>query len=173
MVTSVHFLGKATDRAAGRSFFWVFSSPTFIWPVLNRSGEHFIYFLHLHQQLLWSVDSFLLKKKFIFNWRIIALQYCVGFCHTTTWISRKHTRIPTLLSLPPHPPSRLSQSTQLSSPCYMATSHWSSVSHTVTTFQCYSVHFPHPLLLRCAHKSVVSVCISIPALHIGSLVPFF
>jgi len=111
--------------------------------------------------------------RFIFNWRIIALQYCVGFCHTTTWISRKHTRIPTLLSLPPHPPSRLSQSTQLSSPCYMATSHWSSVSHTVTTFQCYSVHFPHPLLLRCAHKSVVSVCISIPALHIGSLVPFF
>ena len=24
---------------------------------------------------------------FIFNWRIIALQYYVGFCHTSTWIS--------------------------------------------------------------------------------------
>ena len=24
---------------------------------------------------------------FIFNWRIVALQYCVGFCHTSTWIS--------------------------------------------------------------------------------------
>jgi len=24
---------------------------------------------------------------FIFNWRIITLQYCVGFCHTSKWIS--------------------------------------------------------------------------------------
>ena len=24
---------------------------------------------------------------FIFNWRIIALQCCVGFCHTSAWIS--------------------------------------------------------------------------------------
>ena len=27
------------------------------------------------------------QKLFIINWRIIALQYCVGFCHTSTWIS--------------------------------------------------------------------------------------
>ena len=27
--------------------------------------------------------------KFIFNWRIIALQYCVGCCHILTWISHK------------------------------------------------------------------------------------
>ena len=27
-------------------------------------------------------------KKFIyFNWRLITLQYCSGFCHTLTWIS--------------------------------------------------------------------------------------
>ena len=26
-------------------------------------------------------------KKFIFSWRIIALECCVGFCHTSTWIS--------------------------------------------------------------------------------------
>ena len=24
---------------------------------------------------------------YIFNWRIIVLQYCVGFCHTLAWIS--------------------------------------------------------------------------------------
>ena len=29
----------------------------------------------------------LLKNFFIFNWRRIALQYCIGFCHTSTWIS--------------------------------------------------------------------------------------
>ena len=35
--------------------------------------------------------------QFIFNWRIIALQYCVGFCHTTWRI--RHTHIHT------HPPA--------------------------------------------------------------------
>ena len=29
--------------------------------------------------------------KFIFNWRIITLQYCIGFCHTSTWISHRYT----------------------------------------------------------------------------------
>ena len=30
--------------------------------------------------------------KFIFNWRIIALQYCVGFCHMSKWMSLSHFR---------------------------------------------------------------------------------
>ena len=28
------------------------------------------------------------------NWRIIALQYCIGFCHTSTWIRHRHTYVP-------------------------------------------------------------------------------
>ena len=44
---------------------------------------------------------------FIFNWRVIALQYCVGFCQTSTWISHRSTYVPSLLSLSrtssPHP----------------------------------------------------------------------
>ena len=28
-----------------------------------------------------------------FNWRMIALQYCIGFCHISTWISHRHTYI--------------------------------------------------------------------------------
>ena len=52
-------------------------------------------------------------KKIFFNWRIIALQYCAGFCHTT-WNSRKCIHVPSLLNLPPIPHPIL-QSTRLSS----------------------------------------------------------
>ena len=43
--------------------------------------------------------------KFLFNWRIIALQYCVGFCSTSAWVSDGYTYVPSILNLPPtsHP----------------------------------------------------------------------
>ena len=41
--------------------------------------------------------------RFIFNWRIIALQYCVGFCHTSTGISHRHSCVPPSWASPtPH-----------------------------------------------------------------------
>ena len=59
---------------------------------------------------------FFLKNLFIFNWKIIALQYCVGFCHTSTWISQRYTHVPSLFYLPSASyPSRLLQSPGLSS----------------------------------------------------------
>ena len=33
-------------------------------------------------------------KKFLFNWRLITLQYCGGFYHTLTWISYGCTCVP-------------------------------------------------------------------------------
>ena len=37
---------------------------------------------------VWHDVFFFLKELFIyFNWRLITLQYCSGFCHTLTWIS--------------------------------------------------------------------------------------
>ena len=58
------------------------------------------------------------------------LQYCVGFYCTTKWISYMCTYVASLLdllpSIPPHP-SRSSQSTELSSLCCTAGSHWPSV----------------------------------------------
>ena len=35
------------------------------------------------------------------NWRIIALQCCVGFCHKTRWTSCKYTYVPSPLNLHP------------------------------------------------------------------------
>ena len=49
----------------------------------------------------------------LFNWRLIILQYCSGFCHISTWISHGHTGVPYPIPLG-HPsapaPSTLSQS---------------------------------------------------------------
>ena len=110
------------------------------------------------------------------------LWYCAGFCHTSTWISHRCTRVPSLSSLPPtsHPPtpsrpSRLSQSRGLSSLSHTANPHWLSIFQMlVCMFPYYSVSIcptlsflpPPPLC-----PEVCSLCcISIPALQIGSLV---
>ena len=86
--------------------------------------------------------------KFIFNWRIIALQCCVGFCHTTMSISYKYTHVPSLLNFSPTPYSihlsRSSQSTGLISLCYTAASHQLAILHVIYIhmFQCYFQRFP-------------------------------
>ena len=36
---------------------------------------------------------------FYFNWRIITLQYCDGFCHPSAWISHRYTYVLVLLNL--------------------------------------------------------------------------
>ena len=58
--------------------------------------------LSQHQSL------FFLKKLIYFNWRLITLQCCGGFCHTLTWISHRCTCVP-------HP-SGLSQCTGFECP---------------------------------------------------------
>ena len=42
---------------------------------------------------------------FIFNWRVIALQCCVGFCRSSAHISHRHTCVVSLWNCPPtsHP----------------------------------------------------------------------
>ena len=46
--------------------------------------------------------SFLFFSFIFISWRLVTLQYCSGFCHTTTWISHGFTCIPH-----PDPPSHL------------------------------------------------------------------
>ena len=71
--------------------------------------------------------TFSFFKLIYFNWRLATLQYCGGFCYTSTWISHGGTCVPpswthlplpsTLLPplSPPHP-SGLSQSTGFECP---------------------------------------------------------
>ena len=59
---------------------------------------------------------FLIINLFIFTWRVTALQYCVGFCHTSKWIIGIYMFPPSWTPLPapaPSHPSWLSQSTRL------------------------------------------------------------
>ena len=99
---------------------------------------------------------------FICSWRIIALQYCFGFCHTSKWIARGIQMSPTSWTFLPPPasshPFRMSQSTSLSSLSHIENSHWLSLLHKVVyMFPWYSLHSSHPLLPPnpCVHKYVL------------------
>ena len=62
-----------------------------------------------------SIYFFLFRKNIYFNWRLMTLQYCSGFCHILTWISHGCTCVPhpePYSHLPPHSiPSGSSQCT--------------------------------------------------------------
>ena len=90
-------------------------------------------------------------KLIYFNWRLIALQYCSGFCHTLTLISHGYTCVP-------HPespslfPSYLIPQGHPSAPNLSTLFHalkfvWRSISHMVIyMFQCHSLKSSNPRL---------------------------
>ena len=59
-------------------------------------------------------------KSIYFNWSLITLQYCGGFCYTLTWISHRSTCVPHPKPPLPRPcplhPSGLSQCTSFECP---------------------------------------------------------
>ena len=91
-------------------------------------------------------------KKYLFNWRLITLQYCAGPCHTLTWISHGCTCLPPSWShlLPPFTPIPLGcpRALALSALLHASHLHWSSILHMVMyMFQCCSLKSSHPHLL--------------------------
>ena len=102
-----------------------------------------------------SVKWYLIVVFFLinyFNWRLITLQYCGGFCHTLTWISHGCTHVPhheTSSHLPPHPIHQECPSAPALRALFHASNlDWWSISHMVIyMFQCYSLKSSHPCLL--------------------------
>ena len=98
----------------------------------------------------WEKRFFFKFLKFIyFNWRLIILQYCSGFCHTLTWISHgcmcvSHPEHPS--HLPPHPiPLGHPSGPALSTLSHASILDWQSISHMIIyMFQCYSPKSSHP-----------------------------
>ena len=128
---------------------------------------------------LWSKDIvdnlFWLLFKFIFNRRINVLQNCVGFCHRTMRISHTYTYEPSLLN----PPPTLHIIPLLSCPrpsgwvsCVVQKLSISSLLY-IWLCICFNAALSiHPTIsFLCCVWSQFSVCISIPALQIGSSVP--
>ena len=111
-----------------------------------------------------------------FNWSIIALQYCVSFPCTVKWISYMYTYILSLSDVSPTP-----------------TPHPTHLSHHRAPHRALCVYSSFPQAIYFTHGSVhmsvllsqfiplsppvctwpLYVCVSIPALQIGSSVPFF
>ena len=120
--------------------------------VINSLTIFDIVFHHYSALNFWNVHD--LKKSFFknFNWRLITLQYCGGFCHTFTWISHGCTcvRHPEPSShLPPHPiPQGHPSVPALSTLSHALNLDWWSISHMIIyMFQCYSLKSSHPHLL--------------------------
>ena len=99
-----------------------------------------------------QIHFFILKKLIYFNWRLITLQYCGGFCHTFTWISHGCTCVPHP-DPPSHLPPRPIPQDHPSAPALSTLSHasnldWRSVSHMIIyMLQCYSLKSSQPCLL--------------------------
>ena len=135
-----------------------------------------------------QVSFFFLIFSFIiiyFNWRLITLQYCSDFCHTSTWICHGCTCVPHPEPPSHHPPHPIPQGCP-SAPALSTLSHasnldWWSISHMIISmFQCYSLKSTHPhllpqspkvcslhLCLFCclAYRVIINICLNSIYMH--------
>ena len=120
--------------------------------ILSISVFSFSIFFLLGKTTMTQILFYLLNELIYFNWRLITLQYCSGFCHSLTWISHGFTCVPhpePPSHLPPHPiPQGYASTPALSTLSHALNLDWWSVSHMIIyTFQCYSLKSSNPCLL--------------------------
>ena len=140
-----------------RTFTWVLESSglwtqgeqALPWPLSVGSWGNVASFYNF-RSLVKKCPFSLFKKIIYFNWRILYLQYCGGFCHTLTWITHGYTCVSpswTLSHLPLYSiPLGYHQLQAMNS-------HWSSILHmAIYLFQCYSLKSSLPHLLPYSPK---------------------
>ena len=118
-----------------------------LWGILygKHQARALLATLGLGCQARTSLGESFFSLFFFFNQRTVALQYCVGLCCTSAWVSHRYIYIyvcvPSLLHPLPSPtppqPSELSRSTGLSSLYHIANSHWLSAL-SVVMYVCVS-----------------------------------
>ena len=117
----------------------------------------------------WQGQAFrsFFKNLFIFSWRIIALQYCVGFYRASTWIILSFVYlVPSCLNIPPPlPPSQPSR--WLGSRFEFPESHRESPSAVYFTYGnvCFRVTLSKPPTLSFSPQLCSQVCSPCLCLH--------
>ena len=128
----------------------------------------------------WNRECLIFKKyKFIyFNWRLITLQYCIGFAihqhESTTGIHvfpilnpcPSSLPVPSLWVVPVHQP-------QASSIMHR---NWTGDSFHIWYYTCFNAILPNQPTLALSHRvqnTVLYICFSFAVLHIGLSLPSF
>ena len=129
--------------------------------------------LPIHEHHLFSI-YWHLKKIIYFNWRLITLQYCGGFCHILTWISHGCTCVSLSWTSLPIPSLEVVPVHWLWVPCFM---HWTWTGHLfhIWWYTCFNAVLSNHPTLAFSHrvqKSVLYICVSFAVSHIGSSLPF-
>ena len=130
-------------------------------------GAFYIIFSTFCDCKLFQNKLYFYKEKIFFlnfNWWIITLQYCYGFCHTSTGIGQRHPCDPSFLNSSPTslPTASLQVVTehQLCALCHTSNSHWLSILRMVICmFQFFSLKLSHPLLPL--SPKICSLCLSL------------
>ena len=129
-------------------------------------------FLKYQKQVASNIKSCF---KFFYR-KMVALQYCVDSCHTSTLISHRYTSVPSLLNPSPisHPIPCFQDVTEHQVEFLMLHSKFPlAINFTygnVYVSRLFSQFVPPTSCPPVVHKSVY-ICVSIAALQIGSSVP--
>ena len=159
-------------RLLGRSWccWWEYCGERVLPGARRPLGSHLFFFFFSYA---------IFKNLFIFNWRIIVLQYCVGFCQTSVWsVIGTYWSPPFWTFLPPTslpiPPLLVVTEPHFEFP--ESYSKFPLVLYFTCGYACsvliISVH-PTLSFLPAIHKSVLCICVSIAALQIISSVTSF